>query len=270
MRMSKELYNIGIALASRLGIYRLYEWALERAVIEREVPSHVGLILDGNRRWAEEKRMPRWLGHRYGADKLEEALRWLLKLNVKIITVYVLSIDNIRERPIEELKNIYDLIIERARSLKADPLIHGNKVRVRIIGERGLLPADVRSALKELEDVTRGYDEHHLNVAVAYGGRYEIVQAARKAAELVLEGEVSPGEIDDGLLSKLMYTGQLPNPDPDLIIRTSGEVRLSGFLIWQSAYSELVFLDVYWPEFRYIDLLRAIRTYQRRNRRFGR
>lgn len=270
MGAARELYRVAITLAGYFGIYRLYEWALEKAVIEREIPSHVGLILDGNRRWAEEKRIPRWLGHKYGADKLEEVLRWLLKLGVKVVTVYALSIDNIQERPIEELENIYNLIIEKARSLKSDPLVHENKVHVRIIGEWELLPADVRSALKELENVTHGYDKRHLNVAVAYGGRYEIVRAARKAAELVQKGEVNLGEIDDYFLSKLMYTGQLPNPDPDLIIRTSGEVRLSGFLIWQSAYSELVFLDVYWPEFRYIDLLRAIRTYQRRNRRFGR
>ena len=131
------------------------------------------------------------------------------------------------------------------------------------------MPKSLVKLIEEVEEATRNYDEHFLNIAIAYGGRAEIVDAARKIAEKVERKELDPKQIDEKLFEKFLYTSHLPKQDPDLIIRTSGEERLSGFLLWQSAYSELCFLDVYWPDFRKIDLLRAIRTFQRRKRRFG-
>ncbi|MGC8555609.1 MAG: polyprenyl diphosphate synthase [Conexivisphaera sp.] len=267
MARGGKLYRATRIAVNAIGGYRLYEWLLERYVRSGPMPSHIGIILDGNRRWAGEKGLPRWLGHRYGADRLEEALHWILDLGIRTTTVYALSIENMERRPREEIGHILDLIRERALKLARDPVVHGKKVRVRMIGDASRLPADVRGALEEAERATEGYGEFHLNLAIAYGGRQEIVMAARRAAELVASGSIRPEDIDERLMSSLMYTGDLP--DPDLIIRTSGESRLSGFLLWQSAYSELVFLDVYWPEFRRIDLLRAIRTYQNRSRRFG-
>jgi tritrans,polycis-undecaprenyl-diphosphate synthase [geranylgeranyl-diphosphate specific] len=140
---------------------------------------------------------------------------------------------------------------------------------VKAIGRLELLPDSLRSVLAEVEKVTRSYDEHYLNIAVAYGGRAEIVDAAKRIIDEVKSGYLDEESVDEDMFTKYLYTSHLPNPYPELIIRTSGEERLSGFLIWQAAYSEFIFLDVYWPEFRRIDLLRAVRTYQRRKRRFG-
>ncbi|MGC8612629.1 MAG: polyprenyl diphosphate synthase [Conexivisphaera sp.] len=267
MGAGKRLYRSVRLAASAMGAYRLYEWLLERYVSSSPIPSHVGIILDGNRRWADEMRMPRWMGHRYGADRLEEVLHWVLDLGIRTTTVYALSIENMERRPREEVDRILELIKERSKKLVVDPLVHERKVRVRLIGDRTRLPEDVRAALEEAERASAGYDRFFLNLAVAYGGREEMVHVAREVARMAASGTIRPEDVDEELISSLTYTGGLP--DPDLIIRTSGESRLSGFLLWQSAYSELVFLDVYWPEFRRIDLLRAIRTYQNRSRRFG-
>lgn len=267
MGTGRGLYAASRLVASAVGIYRIYGWLLERNILSGPLPSHVGIILDGNRRWAGEKGIPGWMGHRYGADRLEDVLHWILDLGIRTTTVYALSTENMERRPREEVANILELIRERAIKLADDPMVHGRKVRVRAIGDLSRLPPDVRGALEKAERASEEYDRFFLNLAIAYGGRQEIVQAARKAARMAVEGSIGPDDIDEELLSSLMYTGGLP--DPDLIIRTSGETRLSGFLLWQSAYSELVFLDVYWPEFRRIDLLRAIRTYQNRSRRFG-
>ena len=147
--------------------------------------------------------------------------------------------------------------------------LHKNRLRVRAIGRLGLLPKEVQELFTEVEDSTKQYNEHFLNVAVAYGGRAEIIDATKEIAKRVKTGQLAPEDINEKLFEKYLYTAYLPKQDPDLIIRTSGEERLSGFLSWQSAYSELCFLDINWPEFRRIDLLRAVRTYQRRKRRFG-
>ncbi|MDH5754932.1 MAG: polyprenyl diphosphate synthase, partial [Candidatus Bathyarchaeota archaeon] len=148
--------------------------------------------------------------------------------------------------------------------------IHENKVHVKVIGRIGLLPKSLQRLITDVEKATQNYNEYFLNIAFAYGGRAEIVDAARKIAEKVYEGKLDPENIDEQTFEQYLYTSHMPKQDPDLIIRTSGEERLSGFLLWQSAYSELCFLDVYWPEFRLIDLLRAVRTFQKRMRRFGR
>jgi tritrans,polycis-undecaprenyl-diphosphate synthase [geranylgeranyl-diphosphate specific] len=164
---------------------------------------------------------------------------------------------------------ILSIIEEEGKRLLKDQRLHQNQIRVKALGRVDLLPESLQEILREIEDATESYDKNYLNIALAYGGRTEIIDAARKIARDVGEGSVKPEEIDEQFFMKYLYTAHLPNPYPDLIIRTSGEERLSGFLLWQSAYSEFCFLDVYWPEFRRIDLLRAVRTYQQRKRRYG-
>jgi tritrans,polycis-undecaprenyl-diphosphate synthase [geranylgeranyl-diphosphate specific] len=255
-------------LLSAVGAYRLYEGWLWRQIENGIRPEHIAIILDGNRRWASEKVLDPWLGHEKGAEKIEELLDWCLKLNVKSVTLYTFSTENFR-RTSAEVKEIMRIAEEWFRKLLTDKRIHGDRIRVKIIGRVGLLPEDLRQLIAEVERATENYDKHFLNFAFAYGGRAEIVDAARKIAEEVNSGKLEPGAVDEKTFEQYLYTSHMPQQDPDLIIRTSGEERLSGFLLWQSAYSELFFLDVYWPDFRLIDLLRAVRTYQRRKRRFG-
>lgn len=251
-----------------LGVYRIYEKWLWNQIKNGTKPEHIAIILDGNRRWALEHSLNPWVGHQHGAEKVEKLLKWCLDIGVKSVTLYAFSTENF-QRPKQEVVEIMRILEEKLRNIITDERIHKNKVRVKIIGRRNLLPRSLQKLIKDAEESTKDYEEHFLNVALAYGGRAEIVDAARKIAEEVKLGRLSPDEIDEHSFERFLYTAHLPKQDPDLIIRTSGEERLSGFLLWQSAYSELCFLDVYWPDFRKIDLLRAVRTYQRRKRRFG-
>jgi len=251
-----------------IGAYKLYEKWLWHQVKNHEKPEHIAIILDGNRRWASEKDMPPWLGHKKGAEKVEQLLEWCLRLNVKSITLYAFSTENFR-RSKKEVEEILRIASEKLQKILTDERIHKNKVRVKVIGRKHLLPEKLQRLIEEVERATQNYDKHFLNIALAYGGRAEIVDAARRLAEKVQSKELRPEDVNEELFEKFLYTSYLPKQDPDLIIRTSGEERLSGFLLWQSAYSELCFLDVYWPDFRLIDLLRAVRTFQKRKRRFG-
>ena len=255
-------------MLSAVGAYRLYEGWLWRQVKNGEKPEHIAIILDGNRRWASANVLNPWLGHEKGAEKVEELLDWCLKLDVKSVTLYAFSTENFRRTP-EEVEEIMRIAGERFRDLLTDERIRRDKVRVKVIGRVNLLPEELQQLIGEVEKSTEAYDEHFLNFAFAYGGRAEIVDAARKIAEQVHEGKLNPEKVDEKTFEQYLYTSHMPQQDPDLIIRTSGEERLSGFLLWQSAYSELCFLDVYWPDFRLIDLLRAVRTYEKRKRRFG-
>lgn len=258
-------------LDALIPLYRLYERRLLREVQQHPLPRHIGLILDGNRRYARDLGFEDPLaGHRVGAGKLEEVMDWLEELDVRITTLFALSTENLT-RPPAELVGIIALIEEKMRSVAVDPKIHRKGVRVRAVGQRELLPASLQEAIALAEEATRAHDNFYLNIAVGYGGRQEITDAvalllrdrARRGESLdKAAGEITPEEI-----GKYLYTYDMP--DPDLIIRTSGELRLSGFLLWQSAYSEFYFCDAYWPAFRKIDLLRAIRSYQQRKRRFG-
>jgi tritrans,polycis-undecaprenyl-diphosphate synthase [geranylgeranyl-diphosphate specific] len=173
------------------------------------------------------------------------------------------------QRQINHALFVLNLAEEKLTKILTDARIHRNKVHVRIIGRQELLPKSIQDLSVKVEEATKDYDEHFLNIALAYGGRAEIIDVARKLAREVEKGSLKPDAIEEELFEKYLYTAHLPKQDPDMIIRTSGEERLSGFLLWQSAYSELFFLDIYWPDFRRIDLLRAVRTFQRRRRRFG-
>ena len=232
------------------------------------MPKHIAIILDGNRRWAKRNLVFRTDGHFHGADAVEKLLDWCEELNIKIITLYVLSAENLNRND-EELRYLYDLINSRLHKLYDDPRIHKNRMRIKAIGRVELLPDFLKEILNKLETVTKAYDNHYLNIAIAYGGQTELVDAVKKIAGRIKEGSLDVSGIDKEVIESCLYTSHLPQPSPDMILRTSGEKRLSGFLMWQSAYSELVFMDVYWPEFRKIDLMRAIRTYQKRSRRLG-
>lgn len=255
-------------LLSLLGVYKAYEKWLWQQVKNGMKPEHIAIILDGNRRWASESSLNPLFGHKYGAEKVEELLDWCLDLDVKSITLYAFSTENF-QRSLQEVGEIMQLAEEKLSEILTNKRVHEQKVRVKVIGRIGLLPKKLQEIIRRVEKATKDYDEHFLNIALAYGGRAEIVDATRKIAQKVKKGDMDSDEIDEEVFERYLYTAHMPKQDPDLIIRTSGEERLSGFLLWQCAYSELCFLDVYWPKFRRIDLLRAVRTYQRRKRRFG-
>ena len=255
-------------ILSVIGAYKLYEKWLWIQVKNGEKLEHIAIILDGNRRWASEKELNPWLGHKKGAETVEQLLDWCEKLSVKFVTLYTFSTENFRRSP-QEIAEIMKIAEEKFRELLTDERIHRNKVHVKVIGRLNLLPESLQHLIGDVEKATEHYDKQFLNFAFAYGGRAEIVDAAKTIAEKVKEGELKLEDVDESTVEKYLYTAHMPKQDPDLIIRTSGEERLSGFLLWQSAYSELAFLDVYWPDFRLIDLLRAIRTFQTRKRRYG-
>ena len=255
-------------LLSVIGIYKLYEKWLWYQVKNGAKLEHIAIILDGNRRWASENEINPWLGHKRGAETVEQLLDWCEKLGVKFVTLYTFSTENFRRSP-GEIEEIMRIAGEKFRKLLTDERIHRNKVHVKVIGRVNLLPESLQELISNVEKATANYDKQFLNFAFAYGGRAEIVDATKTIAEKVKNGELNLDEVDENTFEKYLYTSHMPKQDPDLIVRTSGESRLSGFLLWQSAYSELCFLDVYWPDFRLIDLLRAIRTFQKRKRRYG-
>ena len=232
------------------------------------MPKHIAIILDGNRRWAKRNLIMKVEGHFRGADAVEKLLDWCEELNIKIITLYVLSAENLNRKD-DELDYLYELINERLHKLFNDPRIHKNQMKVKAIGSIELLPDFLKDILNKLEEVTKDYNNHYLNIAIAYGGQNELVDAIKKIGSRIKDGSLDVSQIDKEVIESSLYTSHLPQSSPDMILRTSGEKRLSGFLLWQSAYSELVFMDVYWPEFRKIDLMRAIRTFQKRGRRLG-
>jgi len=232
------------------------------------MPNHVAIILDGNRRWAKRNLTLQNKGHFKGADTVENLLDWCEEFDIKIITLYVLSAENL-DRKNDELDYLYDLIKVRLEKLYNDPRIHKNQMRVKAIGRIELLPDSMKDVLRRLDDVTKDYNKHFLNIAIAYGGQNELVDAVKKIGEQIKGGKLDSKDINKEVIESNLYTSHLPQSSPDMILRTSGEKRMSGFLLWQSAYSELVFLDIFWPEFRKIDLMRAIRTFQTRKRRSG-
>jgi tritrans,polycis-undecaprenyl-diphosphate synthase [geranylgeranyl-diphosphate specific] len=255
-------------LLSVIGAYKIYEKWLWQQVKNGEKLENIAIILDGNRRWASEKELNPWLGHKKGAETVEQLLDWCDKLDVKFVTLYTFSTENFLRSP-AEIAEIMEIAEEKFRKLLTDERIHRNQVHVKVIGRAHLLPEGLQRLIADVEEATKKYDSQFLNFAFAYGGRAEIVDAAKIIAEKVRNGELKLDDVNEKTFEKYLYTAHMPNQEPDLIIRTSGEERLSGFLLWQSAYSELAFLDVYWPDFRLIDLLRAMRTFQTRKRRYG-
>jgi short-chain Z-isoprenyl diphosphate synthase len=271
------LAGLGSGLLSLLKrpFYTLYEKRLEAAMKHWALPRHIGIIMDGNRRFARASGSAHvsW-GHARGADKLQQVLSWCYEADIPVVTVWSFSLDNFH-RDTTEVEALLDLFESKTRELAQRSEVHENGVRVRYIGKLSLLPESLQEAIRAVEEATAGYDRFHLNIAMAYGGREEITDAFKSFLEDRRDPSDAAGgldraiaELDDEAIEKYLYTSGLP--EPDLIVRTSGEVRMSGFLLWQSAYSEFYFCDTHWPAFRRIDFLRALRSHHQRQRRYGR
>ncbi len=252
-------------------LYNLYERYLYRQIIKGPIPQHIAIIPDGNRRWARKRGLDPKEGHRHGYEKLKEVLSVLYDLGVKVVTIYAMSHENCLFRSEEEKENLFNLVRKGLEELMSEGIIDRYKVRVRIIGKLELVRKDVIELAKKVEQLSAKYSNKVLNIALCYGGRQEIVEAIKSIVRDALQGKIKVEDISEELVSKYVSTSHLGElAEPDLVIRTSGEMRISNFLLWQIAYSELFFCDVYWPDFRKIDLYRAIRSYQSRERRFGR
>jgi short-chain Z-isoprenyl diphosphate synthase len=251
--------------------YRAYEHRLLRQVKAFPLPRHVGLILDGNRRFARQNHLHRPEDiYTAGANKLDDLLEWCRELGIPAVTLWVLSTDN-RNRPAEEVSGILASVEKKLKSLARDSRFLSRQVQVRAVGRLELLPTSTLAVLQAAEAATKDHNGVHLTIAAAYGGREEIVDAVRGLLREELAQGKTLGDVIDLVtpetIGRYLYSPDLP--DPDLIIRTSGEIRLSGFLLWQCVFSEFYFTDVYWPAFRRVDFLRALRAFQQRERRFG-
>jgi tritrans,polycis-undecaprenyl-diphosphate synthase [geranylgeranyl-diphosphate specific] len=240
---------------------------LKDRIVLSELPKHVSIIMDGNRRFAWSKSSPVGLGHSEGKEKLKEVMDWVLDLGIPYFTVYALSTENITEREDDELDVLYDLYVSGLHEISEDSRIHDRRVRVQVVGRLGMLPKRVRDAISHAEEVTSQYSDFTFTVCLAYGGREEIIDAVKSVAVDHASGNLDIDSIDSSEITNRMYASELP--DPDLVIRTSGEERISNFLLWQIAYSELHFSDVFWPSFSKSDLYEAIESYQQRRRRYG-
>ena len=240
---------------------------LRERLVSGEIPKHVSIIMDGNRRFAWNKSSKTAVGHAEGKEKLKEVMDWVLDLGVPYFTVYALSTENISERDSEELEILYDLYVSGLDEISTDPRIHDRGVKVQVVGRLEMLPTRVRESIENAENLTSQYSDFTFTVCLAYGGREEIVDAVKSVATDYASGSLDINSINSSEITKRMYAAELP--DPDLVIRTSGEERISNFLLWQIAYSELHFTDVFWPSFSKSDLYEAIESYQYRRRRYG-
>jgi undecaprenyl diphosphate synthase len=228
------------------------------------LPTHVAIIMDGNGRWARARGLPRVAGHRRGAESVRRAITAAAELGIRYLTLFGFSSENWK-RPIAEVDDLMGLLRHYLRGEIAD--LHKNGVRLRVIGDRTKLAPDIVTLITNAEAMTRDNQGLTLIVALSYGSRAELASATRAIALAVRHGKLSPDAIDEALVEQHLTTAGIP--DPDLLIRTSGEKRLSNFLLWQSAYTELVFMDTLWPDFTKQDLEEAIREFQRRERRYG-
>ncbi len=236
-----------------------------RGQIDMErLPKHIAIIMDGNGRWAQKKGLPRVMGHKAGMDAIKRTVRECSDLGIKILTVYAFSTENWR-RPQDEVSYLMNLLVEYMRREINE--LHKNRVKVKLLGEIDVLPEQTKKEIEEAIKLTTNNEGLQFNIALNYGGRAEILHACKKLIQGVKDGSIDESEVDEALLSKFLYTGN--DPDPDLIIRTSGEQRISNFLLWQGAYSELMFVDQLWPDFDEKVLRSAIIEYQSRDRRFG-
>ena len=256
-----KLYSYVARKFNEFRDYRLIE-----DIKHNPLPKHIAIIMDGNRRFAKELGLTWEAGHVFGREKIEEVLDWCFDLGIHILTIYAFSTENFKrsEKEVQTLMNLFKEELDLARQ---DSRIHQNKVRIRIFGHLESLPKEIQQSAQRIMDMTKMYKAYQLNIALAYGGREEIIQAIQRMANDVKKRKLSVADISQETVSSYLYTSGVP--DPDLILRTSGEERISNFLLWQIAYSELYFSDVYWPAFQKRDFLQAIRNYQNRKRRFG-
>ena len=271
-RLRLQQWRRALLAAVMQPVYALYGHRLLGQVMQRPPPRHVGIILDGNRRFGRLSGLVDPVQvYAQGAQKLDDLLNWCGELSIPAVTLWVCSTDNLERQP-HEVAGILGALEVKLRALVDDPRIHSRRVRVQAIGRLDVLPESTLAAIRSAEEATAGYDAMLLSIAVAYGGREEIADAVREMLIEAMQSGAAIPEIIAGIcpekIGRHLYLADAP--EPDLIIRTSGELRLSGFLLWQSAYSEFYFSDVLWPAFRKIDFLRAVRAFQQRRRRYGR
>lgn len=238
---------------------------LEETIIDKtNIPAHIAVIMDGNGRWAKERNLPRTMGHRAGMDTIRKMVKESSKLGVRYLTLYAFSTENWK-RPEEEVTALMKLVVEFIG--KEINELHKNEVVFNVIGDTSKLPPVCREAIFSAKEKTKNNKGLTLNIALNYGGRDEIVSGVKKIAQEILDNSIKVEDIDEELISNHLYTSGMP--DPDIVIRPSGELRLSNYLLWQSAYSEFWFSNINWPDFTERDLHKAISDYQNRNRRFG-
>jgi tritrans,polycis-undecaprenyl-diphosphate synthase [geranylgeranyl-diphosphate specific] len=232
-------------------------------------PRHLAVIPDGNRRCAKRLLKRPWKGHEWGATKVKKVFEWGSKLGVKTITFYALSLENMEKRPKREIDYLFRLAGKEVSDMieNRDNFVHKNQIRVSFFGNLHLLPKDLQDKMDKAMDITRNYRKFAINFAIAYGGRQEITEACRRIATGVQAGKLTPSAIDEMVIKHNLQTNGYG--DPDLVIRTGGEKRLSNFLLFQSAYSELAFVDALWPDFSEKEFVQVIKDYQNRDRRFG-
>lgn len=230
----------------------------------KRIPNHVAIIMDGNGRWARKRGLPRIEGHREGAKAVQAAIRACNESGVQYLTLYAFSTEN-WSRPRDEITGLMNLLMQFMN--ENEPELHKNQIRLRAIGRLTDLPATVQFVLQRLSRTTQNYKRRHLILALSYGARDEITQAVRAIARRVKNGELDPETIEESTVARHLFTDGIP--DPDLLIRTSGEMRLSNFLLWQLSYAELYVTDTLWPDFRENDFFTALAAYARRRRRFG-
>lgn len=229
-----------------------------------EGPKHIGIVLDGNRRFAKRLMKKPWEGHKLGFDKVRKLFDWTAKLGIKELTLYCFSMQNFN-RPKQEFNYLMRQFKAAFDDISENRDIKKNRIRIKAIGRTELLPEDVQKAIKKAEHATQNYNNYLINIAIAYGGREEIVDAVKRIGRLIEDRKITDSEITEELVTRNLYTGD----EPDLIIRTGGERRTSNFLIWQSNYSEWMFIEKMWPEFEEKDLIQCIEDYRQRERRYG-
>ncbi|DAC72640.1 MAG TPA: di-trans,poly-cis-decaprenylcistransferase [Thermoplasmata archaeon] len=247
-------------------INEFLDYKLIEEIKQNPLPKHIAIIMDGNRRFAKELGLSWEAGHIFGKEKIEEVLDWCFDLGIPVLTIYAFSTENFK-RSEKEVKTLMLLLKNELDKAAEDSRIHQNKVQIRILGRLDTLPKDIQDSAASIMEMTKTYKTYHLNIALAYGGREEIIQAIQHMGSDIKKGILKVEDISNKTVSSYLYTSGLP--DPDLILRTSGEERISNFLLWQLAYAELYFSDVYWPALQKRHFLQAIRTYQHRKRRFG-
>lgn len=231
---------------------------------QTSIPKHVGIILDGNRRFSKKLLLKPWMGHEWGAKKVEKLFEWCVELGIKELTLYAFSMQNMN-RPKEEYEYLMKLFYEEFTKLLNDKKLEEQQIRINFIGRTHLFPENIQESMKLLMEKTKNYDKHVINFAMAYGGREEVVDAVKKIVDSVKQGKLDVNQINEEVFSKNLYI----DSEPELIIRTGGDHRTSNFLIWQSNYSEWCFIEKLWPEFEKEDLIKAITDYNIRERRFG-
>jgi tritrans,polycis-undecaprenyl-diphosphate synthase [geranylgeranyl-diphosphate specific] len=235
-----------------------------------DIPKHIAVIPDGNRRYAKKYNLPIYEAYKIGSERTLEFLNWCMEFGIKVVTFFVISYDNFLKRSKEDVDAVLRLLREKLKKIREYKNIIEDKVKIKIIGRIHLLPDDIQKEIKLVEDLTKNNSRYYLNLAVVYGSRQEIIDGIKRLFEDFKKGIIDINNLDESLFMRYLYFGdEIPYPEPDLIIRTSGEHRISNYLLYQSAYSELYFIEKYWPEITKEDFINAIEWYKKRERRFG-